>query len=53
MQLYKKQDWESVFIKYPFCIGPMTTLVSHQAVPHILQQNYARDLIYIRSFLHG
>ena len=27
VQLYKKQDKESVFVKCPFCISPVTTLV--------------------------
>jgi len=30
-------------MKRHFCINPMTILVSHQAVPHILRQNYAHD----------
>jgi len=31
----KKQDWEFVFTKLHLRIGPMTILVSHQAVsPH-------------------
>ena len=31
----------SSYIKRHFCIDPMTMLVSHQAAPHILQQNCA------------
>ena len=35
VQLYKKLDKESKFVKFPFCISPMTTFVSHQAAaPH-------------------
>jgi len=36
-----KYDWKSIYMKRHCCIDPMTRLVSHQAAPHILQQNCA------------
>jgi len=42
----KKQDWEFVFTTLHFHIGPMTILVLHRAVPHILQQNCAHVSAY-------
>jgi len=42
----KKQDWEFVFTKLHFRIGPMTTLVLHQAAPpHFTTK--------LRPWLHG
>ena len=36
----------SPYIKRHFCIDPMTILVSHQAAPHILQQNCTHAVAY-------
>jgi len=43
----KNQDLEFVFIKLHFCIDPMTIMVSHQVVPHILQHNCTHSQNYL------
>jgi len=43
----------SPYTKRHFCIDPITTLVSHQAVLHILQQNCAHGYNSVAAFSSG